>query len=147
MGVLPLQFPEGESVESLGLTGEETFDLGDIENGEAKEIEVTATPEGGDPVKFAAKVRIDTPERGRLLPERRHPPPGAAGPAATASAQADARSPGAPLVAGRSESNGVAGPREAGGPRGPRHACASVAREGFPTRSFPEAGLARERAF
>ncbi len=61
MGVLPLQFPEGESVESLGLTGEETFDLGDIENGEAKEIEVTATPEGGDPVKFTAKVRIDTP--------------------------------------------------------------------------------------
>ena len=81
MGVLPLQFPEGESIESLGLTGEETFDLGDIENGEAKEVEVTATPETAPRVNFTAKVRIDTPERGRLLPERRHPPPGAARPA------------------------------------------------------------------
>ncbi|CAN5484032.1 aconitate hydratase [soil metagenome] len=61
MGVLPLQFPDGESVESLGLTGEESFDLGDLENGEAKEIEVTATREGADPVTFTARVRIDTP--------------------------------------------------------------------------------------
>ena len=61
MGVLPLQFPEGESIESLGLTGEETFDLGDIENGEAKEIEVTATREERRPDQFTAKVRIDTP--------------------------------------------------------------------------------------
>jgi aconitate hydratase len=61
MGVLPLQFPDGESVESLGLTGEETFDLGDIQNGEAKEVEVTATRDGAEPVTFTAKVRIDTP--------------------------------------------------------------------------------------
>jgi aconitate hydratase A / 2-methylisocitrate dehydratase len=61
MGVLPLQFPEGESVESLGLTGEETFDLGDLQNGEAKAIEVTAHREGGDDVTFEATVRIDTP--------------------------------------------------------------------------------------
>jgi len=61
MGVLPLQFPEGESVETLGLTGEETFDLGDLKDGEAKEIEVTATRVGADPVTFDAKVRIDTP--------------------------------------------------------------------------------------
>ena len=61
MGVLPLQFPEGDSIESLGLTGEETFDLGDIENGEAKEVKVTATRDGADPVTFTAKVRIDTP--------------------------------------------------------------------------------------
>ena len=33
MGVLPLQFPDGESVESLGLTGEETFDLAPLEEG------------------------------------------------------------------------------------------------------------------
>ncbi len=36
MGVLPLQFPEGESVESLGLTGEEVIDVGDLQNGEAE---------------------------------------------------------------------------------------------------------------
>ena len=62
MGVLPLQFPDGESVDSLGLTGEETFDVGDLENGEA---------EGGRGDRhaarartrssFEAKVRLDTP--------------------------------------------------------------------------------------
>ena len=61
MGVLPLQFPEGESIASLGLTGEESFDLDDLAGGEAKEIEVTATREGADPLTFTAKVRIDTP--------------------------------------------------------------------------------------
>jgi aconitate hydratase len=61
MGVLPLQFPGGESVDSLGLTGEETFDVGDLENGEAKTVEVTAHREGSDDVTFEAKVRIDTP--------------------------------------------------------------------------------------
>src|SRR5262249_27385906 len=47
----------------------------------------------------------------------------------------------------KGERDGVAGPREAGGPHGPRHACASVAREGFPTRSSREAGLAPGRVF
>jgi aconitate hydratase len=61
MGVLPLQFPEGESADSLGLTGEETFDVGDLENGEAKTVEVTASREGADDVTFEATVRIDTP--------------------------------------------------------------------------------------
>ncbi|HEY6671849.1 MAG TPA: aconitate hydratase [Solirubrobacterales bacterium] len=61
MGVLPLQFPEGESIDSLGLTGEETFDVGDIQNGEAKTVEVTAHRAGGDDVAFEATVRIDTP--------------------------------------------------------------------------------------
>jgi aconitate hydratase len=61
MGVLPLQFPEGETAESLGLTGEETFDVGDLQNGEAKSVEVTASRDGADPVTFEAKVRIDTP--------------------------------------------------------------------------------------
>jgi aconitate hydratase A / 2-methylisocitrate dehydratase len=60
MGVLPLQFPEGESVESLGLTGEETFDVGDLQNAEAKTVEVTAHRDGSDDVTFEAKVRIDT---------------------------------------------------------------------------------------
>jgi aconitate hydratase len=61
MGVLPLQFPDGESVESLGLSGEEIFDIGDLENGEAKAVAVTARREGGDPVEFEATVRLDTP--------------------------------------------------------------------------------------
>ncbi len=61
MGVLPLQFPDGESVESLGLSGEEIFDIGDLENGEAKTVGVTARLEGGDPVEFEATVRLDTP--------------------------------------------------------------------------------------
>jgi aconitate hydratase len=61
MGVLPLQFPEGDSIESLGLTGEETFDVGDLQNGEAKTVGVTAKREGGEDVSFEATVRIDTP--------------------------------------------------------------------------------------
>jgi aconitate hydratase len=61
MGVLPLQFPDGESVESLGLEGDETFDLAPLEEG-AHELRVTATPaRGGDPIEFDARVRIDTP--------------------------------------------------------------------------------------
>jgi aconitate hydratase len=60
MGVLPLQFPDGESVESLGLTGFESFDLASLEEG-ARTLRVTATPDDGDPVAFDARVRIDTP--------------------------------------------------------------------------------------
>jgi aconitate hydratase len=56
MGVLPLQFPEGESVESLGLTGEESFDLAPLEDG-ARTLTVTAS----NGVEFDATVRIDTP--------------------------------------------------------------------------------------
>ncbi len=56
MGVLPLQFPDGESIESLGLTGEEIFDIGDLEDGNAK----TVTVKAGD-VEFEATVRLDTP--------------------------------------------------------------------------------------
>ena len=57
MGVLPLQFADGESAESLGLTGEEEFSITGIENGEAKEVTVRA----GDK-EFTARVRIDTPK-------------------------------------------------------------------------------------
>ncbi|MGH2980484.1 MAG: aconitate hydratase [Solirubrobacterales bacterium] len=61
MGVLPLQFADGDSVEELGLSGEETFDVSDLQNGEAKSVTVTANGENGDPVEFEARVRIDTP--------------------------------------------------------------------------------------
>jgi aconitate hydratase len=57
MGVLPLQFPEGESASSLGLTGEEEISIAGIRNGEAKEVTVRA----GD-TEFSARVRIDTPK-------------------------------------------------------------------------------------
>jgi aconitate hydratase len=60
MGVLPLQFPEGQSRESLGLTGQEVFDLAPLEDG-ARTLRVTARPEGGDAIEFDATVRIDTP--------------------------------------------------------------------------------------
>jgi aconitate hydratase len=56
MGVLPLQFPAGESVESLGLSGEEVIDVGDLEEGRAKAVTVTAADK-----RFDAKVRLDTP--------------------------------------------------------------------------------------
>jgi len=56
MGVLPLQFPKGESVDSLGLSGEEAIDVGDLENGESRTVTVTA-----DDAEFEATVRLDTP--------------------------------------------------------------------------------------
>jgi len=56
MGVLPLQFPAGESIDSLGLSGEEVVDVGDLEDGRAK----TVTVKAGE-VEFEATVRLDTP--------------------------------------------------------------------------------------
>jgi aconitate hydratase len=61
MGVLPLQFAAGASADSLGLTGEETFDFGDLRDGAAKTVTVTATPDGGAAIEFEATVRLDTP--------------------------------------------------------------------------------------
>jgi aconitate hydratase len=61
MGVLPLQFAAGETVESLGLSGEETIDVGDLRDGEAKAVAVTACRDGAEPVEFEATVRLDTP--------------------------------------------------------------------------------------
>lgn len=65
MGVIPLQFPEGESWKSLGLDGTETYDIEGIEkfNDDTipKTVKVTATKENGETVNFDAVVRIDTP--------------------------------------------------------------------------------------
>jgi aconitate hydratase len=60
MGVLPLQFADGENVESLGLTGKETFDVAELNDGDRK-LKVTAKPDDGDAIEFEATVRIDTP--------------------------------------------------------------------------------------
>jgi aconitate hydratase len=62
MGVLPLQFPAGQNAHALGLTGREVFDITGLEGGVARTVHVTATPAGGDPVRFEARVRIDTPK-------------------------------------------------------------------------------------
>ena len=67
MGVLPLQFPDGETPESLGLSGEEIFDVGDLDNAEAKSVRVTAAREGADPIEFEARVRLDTPNEVRYF--------------------------------------------------------------------------------
>ncbi|WP_237208333.1 aconitate hydratase AcnA [Rothia nasimurium] len=65
MGVVPLQFPAGESHESLGLTGTETFDITGLtelnEGTTPKTLKVTATAEDGKVTEFDAVVRIDTP--------------------------------------------------------------------------------------
>ncbi|MDT7596718.1 MAG: aconitate hydratase [Pseudonocardiales bacterium] len=65
MGVLPLQFPAGESASSLGLDGTETFDISGItalNNGSIPAtVHIKATREGADPVDFDAVLRIDTP--------------------------------------------------------------------------------------
>nr|BFE81529.1 hypothetical protein GCM10020093_041300 [Planobispora longispora] len=60
MGVLPLQFPEGETASSLGLTGEETFDITGVEELNKGGIPRTVTVKAGDK-EFQAVVRIDTP--------------------------------------------------------------------------------------
>ena len=62
MGVLPLQFPEGESLASLGLDGTETFDLAPLEDG-ATTLRVTASTGAA----FDARVRIDTPNEWRYF--------------------------------------------------------------------------------
>ncbi len=62
MGVLPLQFREGENRESLGLDGTETFEIAiDDKVKPLQAIEVTATKPDGDVVHFVTTCRIDTP--------------------------------------------------------------------------------------
>ena len=56
MGVLPLQYPEGENAESLGLTGHEVFSITGVDNAEAREVTVCA-----DDTEFTARLRLDTP--------------------------------------------------------------------------------------
>ena len=65
MGVLPLQFPNGESAASLGLDGIETFDISGVtalnDGTTPRTVHVTARKEDGETVEFDAVVRIDTP--------------------------------------------------------------------------------------
>jgi aconitate hydratase len=68
MGILPLQFIDGENAESLGLTGEELFDFPGLESllaarlAKGRALTVKATGADGTVKKFDTKVRIDTPQ-------------------------------------------------------------------------------------
>ncbi len=68
MGVLPLQFLDGESAESLGLTGEERLSVEGVADAmrdgglPPREVSVRAEREGAEPIAFRARVRIDTPQ-------------------------------------------------------------------------------------
>jgi aconitate hydratase A / 2-methylisocitrate dehydratase len=62
MGILPLQFADGESVDSLELTGREEFDLEGIDDANAREVTVRA-----DGKEFRARVRLDTPREREYL--------------------------------------------------------------------------------
>jgi aconitate hydratase len=62
MGILPLQYVDGENAQSLGLTGREEFAIEGVENGEAREVTVRA-----DGTEFRARVRLDTPREREYL--------------------------------------------------------------------------------
>ncbi len=62
MGVLPLQFMDGQDAKSLGLAGTERYDITGHEYADSDTVTVTAMPESGAPITFTATVRIDTPK-------------------------------------------------------------------------------------
>jgi aconitate hydratase len=62
MGILPLQFIEGETPATLGLTGREEFSVEGVDNGNADEVTVR-----GDDKEFRARVRLDTPREREYL--------------------------------------------------------------------------------
>jgi aconitate hydratase len=69
MGVLPLQFSDGESIESLGLTGKEKFTIAGIADADEVPRQLTVKADsgesGGSPLEFEVTVRIDTPKEQR----------------------------------------------------------------------------------
>jgi aconitate hydratase len=62
MGVLPLQFMPGENAQTLGLSGQESYDIEGLDGGVAKEVTVTARSDDREHKIFTARVRIDTPQ-------------------------------------------------------------------------------------
>jgi aconitate hydratase len=62
MGVLPLQFKEGQNAHSLGLTGHERFELVGLNKGAAKSVKVIAKGDTGHCTEFDVRLRIDTPK-------------------------------------------------------------------------------------
>ncbi|MES2311294.1 MAG: aconitate hydratase AcnA [Pseudomonadota bacterium] len=62
MGVLPCTFKDGQNAQSLGLTGNESFDITRLDNGNAKEAAVTATAADGSKKQFTVNVMLLTPK-------------------------------------------------------------------------------------
>jgi aconitate hydratase len=62
MGVLPLQYKEGQNAQSLGLTGKEAFEIVGLNRGAAKSVKVIAKSDDGKTTEFEARLRIDTPK-------------------------------------------------------------------------------------
>ena len=62
MGVLPLQFTEGQSAASLGLTGKERYEIVGLNKGASKFVKVIATADDATTLEFEARLRIDTPK-------------------------------------------------------------------------------------
>jgi len=62
MGVLPLQYQDGQSAQSLGITGRERFEIQGLAGGSARSVTVVATPDNGAAIRFDVRVRIDTPK-------------------------------------------------------------------------------------
>jgi len=62
MGILPLQYMDGQNADSLGLSGREQFGVVGVENGEAREVTVRA-----DDKEFRARLRLDTPREREYL--------------------------------------------------------------------------------
>jgi aconitate hydratase A / 2-methylisocitrate dehydratase len=62
MGILPLQFLDGDTPETLGLTGREEFSISGVDNGDASEVVIRA-----DSNEFRARVRLDTPREREYL--------------------------------------------------------------------------------
>ena len=62
MGILPLQYNDGDTAASLGLTGKETFDFEGLGDGSAKQLTVRAVSDDGSEKTFTVRVRIDTPQ-------------------------------------------------------------------------------------
>src|SRR5256714_7387840 len=69
MGILPLQYLDGENADSLGLTGREEFAISGVDDGEAREVTVRA-----DDKEFRTRVRLDTPVEREYLRHGGDPP-------------------------------------------------------------------------
>jgi aconitate hydratase len=67
MGIIPLQFNDGSSAASLGLTGRETFAIAGLADGKAREATITAVSQDGPTVRFFVRVRLETPHEREYL--------------------------------------------------------------------------------
>jgi aconitate hydratase len=62
MGIMPMQFNDGQSAQSLGLSGKEVFNVEGLGDGSPKQVNVRARAEDGSEKLFQVRVRIDTPQ-------------------------------------------------------------------------------------